>query len=233
MGILEAVIASGERGLRLIDLADAVEAPKSSIHGLVRGLVTTGHLREEKGRYFQGAGLSMLTSERFRVPAHFHRTLVQLSQDCNESAIISTLVGEFTVNIDAAETNQVIRASPKLHHRQSLWPVSSGKIFLAYMNAARRDSYLQRTFADKDERARVMNELEAVRKEKVAYNREESIPGLCGMSGPIKREGSVEMTIGVVGPAARITQRESTLAAAVLDAANVLSQSDDSDGPAD
>src|SRR5439155_25546022 len=60
MAILEVVVASEPNGLRLADLPDMVGAPKSTIHGLARGLVATGYIREQNGRYFQGPALAML-----------------------------------------------------------------------------------------------------------------------------------------------------------------------------
>ena len=60
MAILEVVIASEPNGLRLADLPDMVGAPKSTIHGLARGLVATGYVREHNGRYYQGPALAIL-----------------------------------------------------------------------------------------------------------------------------------------------------------------------------
>lgn len=224
MAILEAIITSGSRGLRLTDISDEVNAPKSSIHGLVRGLVTTGHLREQQGRYFQGPGLSFLTSDRMRVPPHFHRALEQLSGEWNESAILASLVGEYTVNIDAVEAREVIRASPQLHQRRALWPLSSGKVFLAFMEPSRRDNYLRRKHPNPTEREAIVKELALVRKERVAFNREESVAGLFGVSGRILMAGSVNMTIGLAGPASRMKPLETELKNAVLKAAESLSE---------
>ena len=43
MAVLEAVVASEPNGLRLADLADMLDAPKSTLHGLAKGLAATGY----------------------------------------------------------------------------------------------------------------------------------------------------------------------------------------------
>ncbi|MGW2650786.1 IclR family transcriptional regulator [Streptomyces sp. NPDC001393] len=225
MAILEVVVANEPQGLRLGDLSDLVRAPKSSIHGLARGLVTTGYLREDQGRYYQGPAISLLTSGRQRIPAHYHRALEQLRADWNESAILATLVGESVTNIDVVESNQLIRASPELNVRRPLWPTSYGKVFLAFMEPRRRDTYLRRKHEDARERARILDELEKIRETRIAFNREESVPGLYGLASPlILGDSDVTLAIGLVGPADRMKVREDDLARSVLETARSLSE---------
>ncbi|MEZ2391785.1 IclR family transcriptional regulator [bacterium RCC_150] len=224
MAILEAVVANEPEGIRLGELSDMVHAPKSSIHGLAKGLVTTGYLREYKGRYRQGPAVAMLASGRPPIPVSFHRALEQLCIDAGESAILTSLVGESVINIDVVETDQMIRASPVLNNRRPLWPTSYGKVYLAFMDPRRREIYLRRTHTDQRELASILNELEEIRSTGVAFNREESIPGLYGVASPIITGGSdVTLAIGLAGPAARMKERADELAQRVLDTARALS----------
>ena len=224
MALLEAVVANEEQGLRLTDLSDVLGAPKSTIHGLARGLVTTGYLRERQGRYFRGPAVELLAAGRHHVPPTFHRALEQLRDDWKESALLATLAGDSVINIDVVETDQMIRASPTLPHRRPLWPTSYGKIFLAFMDPHRRDTYLARKHPDPRERARILKELETVRRSRVAFNRGENIPEMYGLSSPIIM-GSADVTfaIGLVGPAERMKGREKALARGVLATARSLS----------
>lgn len=224
MAILEAVVANEEQGLRLTDLSDTLSAPKSTIHGLARGLVTTGYLRERQGRYFRGPALELLVAGKYRVPPSFHRALEQLCDQWKESAILATLAGDSVINIDVVVTDQMIRASPTLPHRRPLWPTSYGKLFLAYMDPRRRDAYLSRKFDDSRERARILKELETIRSTRVAFNRGENIPEMFGVSSPIfVGDSEVTLGIGLVGPAERMKGREDELAGGVLATARSLS----------
>ncbi len=207
MSILEVVVASEPNGLRLADLSDMVGAPKSSIHGLARGLVATGYLREHRGRYYRGPAIAMLSLGGERIPAAYHHALETLRDDLGETAILATLAGDSVINIDMVESSHTIRASPPLHVRRPMWPGSYGKVFLAHMNPRRCDLYLNRKHPDADEQQRIRRELEEIRSRGVAFNRGESIPELHGIASPISYPGiDVTLAIGIAGPAHRIPE---------------------------
>ncbi|WP_415853703.1 IclR family transcriptional regulator [Sinomonas sp. G460-2] len=223
MGILEAVVANEPQGLRLGDLAEQVKAPKSSIHGLAKGLVATGYLREHQGRYYEGPGIALLAPGRMRLPANAHRILERLSLEADETAILAARVGESVINVDVVESSQVIRATPVLNQRRPLWPTSYGKIFLAFMDEAKSDAYVRRNFPDPERQEAVMAELAEIRKTGIAFNRAESMPGLLGLSGPIIGEDGVTFAIGVVGPSERMRGRDAELMPIVAAAAADIS----------
>jgi len=224
MAILEVVIASEPNGLRLADLPDMVGAPKSTIHGLARGLVATGYVREHNGRYYQGPALAILAVGGQHLPATYHYALEQLTQAWNETAFLATLVGESVINIDVVQPNQMIRASPPLHERRPMWPGSSGKVFLAFMDAKRLDGYLRRKHKDPEEQARIRAEIEIIRSTGIAFNRGETIPELFGVAGPIAIAGmDVSLAIGLAGPADRMRDRLDEIADSVRKTARELS----------
>ena len=224
MAILEVIVASEPHGLRLADLPDMVGAPKSSIHGLVKGLVATGYLREHRGRYFQGPAVSVLALGAQQVPAAYHHALEQLSKTWNETAILATLAGDSVINIDLVESTQTIRASPPLHERRPMWPGSYGKVFLAFMDPRRREAYLRRKHTDPDEQVRIRKELETIRAMGVSFNRGETMPDLFGVASPITLAGiDVTLAIGLAGPAPRMSGRLDAMAESVLETARGLS----------
>lgn len=224
MSILEVVVASEPRGLRLADLPDMVGAPKSTIHGLARGLVATGYMREQNNRYYQGPALTMLAVGGQHVPAAYHHALEQLAKAWNETAILATLAGESVINIDVVEPTHTIRASPPLHERRPMWPGSYGKVFLAFMEPRRLDSYLRRKHKDSLEQARIRDELAMIRANGIAFNRGETNPELYGVAGPIVIAGmDVTLAIGLAGPAARMADRLEEMADSVRETARRLS----------
>ena len=222
MSILEAVVAGEPNGLRLADLSESLDAPKSSIHGLARGLVATGHLREYRGRYFRGPAVAMLALGGEQVPSTYHHALGTLSLTTNETAILATLAADSVVNLDIVEPQHTIRASPPLHRRRPLWPISSGKVLLAYMEPGRRDLYLNRHHKDPDEQRRIRDELRTIHATGIAYNRGEVSPDLYGIASPITITNTT-LTIGVAGPASRLRDQLDAIAAVVKSAAQELS----------
>src|ERR1700754_4996722 len=122
MAILETVVAAEPQGARLNDLSTAMGAPKSSIHGLTKGLVAVGYLREQDGRYFTGpAVFRLLGSGRPTLPAAYHHALEQLTATWEETSFIATLVGYSSVYVDIVQSPRLIRAAPPLHTRVPLW----------------------------------------------------------------------------------------------------------------
>jgi DNA-binding IclR family transcriptional regulator len=218
------VVASEPNGLRLADLPDMVGAPKSTIHGLARGLVSTGYIREHNGRYYQGPALAMLSVGGQNIPAAYHYALDQLTKRWNETAILATRAGESVINIDLVEPNQTIRASPPLHERRPMWPGTYGKVFLAFMDPRRLESYLRRKHKDPREQARIRAELETVRTTGVAFNRGEMDPELYGVACPIVIAGmDVTFAVGLAGPASRMVARLDEMAESVRTTARGLS----------
>lgn len=226
MSILELVVSHEPYGLRLADLAEAISAPKSSIHGLTRGLVATGYLREERGRYVQGAALAgLLSVGGDQMPTGYHRTLEELSRRWDETAVIATTAGNSVINLDVVESTNVIRAHPPLRERRPMWPGSYGKCFLAHMEPKRQASYINQYTDDEDERAAILREIGEIRSTRVAFNTGETDPQLFGVASPILSAdgGTVNFCIGLAGPRARMPEDLSEIADSVRAAAESLS----------
>ena len=224
MAILEVVVVTEAAGLRLADLSEMVGAPKSSIHGLVRGLVATGYLREHLGRYYPGPALAMLPLGGEQAPAAYHHALEELSGTWRETAILATLAGESVIHIEVVVPNQMIRAAPAIHTRRPLWPSSHGKVFLAFMDRHRRHNYLTRNHKDLEEHTRIAAELTVIRSTGIAYNRGETDHDLYGIASPILAAGSdVTLAIGLAGPSTRMTPHLEAIAATVHTVAQRLS----------
>src|SRR5690348_16990998 len=125
MLILELVLANEDRGMRLGDLSAAIEAPKSSVHGLAKGLVAAGYLREEGNRYLPGSAISsLIAAGPTTVQAVYHHTLVKLASRWNETTMLATLVGDSVVYLDSVDSAAFIRATPVLNKRLPIWPRS-------------------------------------------------------------------------------------------------------------
>lgn len=226
MSILELVIGNEPGGLRLADLASLMDAPKSSIHGLARGLVATGYLRDDEGRYVQGAALSgLLSTGGPQMPTTYRRTLEELSREWNETAVIATVAGDSVINLDAVESNSVVRAHPPLRTRRPMWPGSYGKCFLAFMEPTRRTAFINRNFKDADERAAVLAELDEVRENRIAHNEGATNAQLFGIASPIfAADGkSVSYAIGIAAPIERIPKDLKPMSDSIRAAAAALS----------
>jgi DNA-binding IclR family transcriptional regulator len=225
MAVLETVVAREPNGVRLGDLSAPIGAPKSSIHGLAKGLVAVGYLREQDGRYFTGpAVFSLLGSGHPSLPAAYHHALEELTAKWEETTLIATLVGDSVVYVDIVDSPRLIRAAPTLHKRAPLWPRSSGKCFLAFAEPRRRDAILRRTVSDAAERDRIKEELAQVRASSVAINVGEIELDQSSAASPIViASAPVTMAIVLAGPASRMAPHLDEIAESVRSAATALS----------
>lgn len=222
MGILE-IAASESNGVRLADLATRMDAPKSSLHGLTRGLAATGYLREVDGRYVLGPAVMMLARSGQDLGATYRDALAQLSEEWGETAMLATLAGDTVINIESVEPDQHIRATPQLHVRRPIWPSSSGKVFLAYMDERRRGRILQRISKDAEDRARIVEVLQMVRDRGYGTSEGDVHPDLYAVSSPVMSgSADVNLAIAVSGPTFRMKDRLEAIADSVCDATRRL-----------
>jgi DNA-binding IclR family transcriptional regulator len=225
MSILELVLASGKQGMRLGQLSASIDAPKSSVHGLAKGLVAIGYFREEGGRYFAGPAISSLLATG---PSDLHtvqlHALEKLVSEWNETAILATLVGDELVYTGSVESDHLIRVVPRLHKRLPLWPRSAGKCFLAFMPPRRLNAYIRRTFDASTDIDALQSQLAAIRQTCIGINIGESVAEHIGVASPIfSSPDSVTSALVIVGPRARMEGRVDAIAASIRETAGALS----------
>lgn len=223
MTILEHVLSSEPNGLRLADLSELMDAPKSSIHGLCRGLIAMGYLREQSGRYLIGPAVSMLLAAgQAAMPAAYRTAMEALTKRWGETTVLVTLVGEHLVYLAKEEPDTMVRASPPMNTRLPLWPRSSGKVFLAYMSEVKREKLLKKYFKDADERERVRAVLEEIREKEITSR---SASGEAGIAVPvIFPNRPVTTSLSVVGPAERMDEKRDSIAVDLLETVQKLSK---------
>ena len=134
VGILEQVVRN-ERGASLQELVEGLRSPRSSIYDFVRGLVDEGYLVEvpEGGRYVLGLGAhALLASRSTSVVELVEPVMRELARSTRETVTLAVPVGSQLSYVHTVPSEHPIAYSPVLRTRRSLWPSSSGKIFLAY-----------------------------------------------------------------------------------------------------
>ncbi|MEU7581289.1 IclR family transcriptional regulator C-terminal domain-containing protein [Streptomyces sp. NPDC041068] len=216
-GILECVSRRG--GARMQELADVLEAPKSSVFGLVKGLVSTGYLVEEQGVYRLGPALGdLLPSPSPDLAGAALPTLEALRDHFGETAMLGTAVGDSLVYATAAESHQLIRYSAPLRTRRPLYPPSAGKVLLAHRPPSWRDRYLRTLIGDPAALDAARAELAEVRAAGVAFNRGETLPDVTAAARPVLVGGRLRAVIAVAGPTSRTAPRLPDIADALAEA---------------
>jgi len=217
--IIEIVAAAGGEPVRLGTLSGALDAPKTSIHGLAQGLVATGYLLETSAGYLLGPAVSSLVGPAEPdVIAAARPVMERLRREFDETVILSTQVGLSVVYLDTVESTQLIRYAAPLRQRRPVYPTSTGKCFLARLPPDRRDAILTAFLTDPAALATARTELTRAAAEGVAYNHHETVPDVSAAAGLVEVPGRTPVAIAVVGPSGRVEPQLPTIAAAVKSA---------------
>lgn len=222
--ILE-LAAANRSGVRLTELATALDAPRSSVHGLVKGLVATGYLREEGGTYRIGPAINSLLAAAPPTVAEAARPAMErLHRQFNETVMLATPVGDSVVYTDTIESTDPIRYIAPLRTRRPLHPTSSGKCVLAFGSERFREGYLAIHLSDPGQREKIRRQLAEVAEAGVAINRGETLPDRSGVGAPIFDKGKVVAAIAVAGPSNRLADKITEIAEATKAATHEVSE---------
>jgi DNA-binding IclR family transcriptional regulator len=207
--ILEAAANAPEGGVRLKTLAELLDAPKSSVHGLVKGLLAVGYLAERPDGYVLGPGLHALLGavERPSISEVARPAMESLRDRFDETVMVGQLIGGHVVYIAGIESRQLIRYSPMLNQRRPVLPTSMGKIFVAELEETARRRHVESFTDNRRRRSALLAELDEIRETGVAVNRNETLPGLCGVAVGLRSQGTLVACLSVVGPTERLAPK--------------------------
>lgn len=208
--ILELAIRSPD-GIRLGPVAAELDAPKSSIHGLMRGLLAVGYLVERNGSYVIGPGISKLLapSHEQSIEEVAHDKLMRLRDQTGETALLGSRIGNSVAYTLQLESPNLVRYAAPLRSRRPLTLTSMGKIFLSHLEGHALNRAL-RAVAEKEEfdEGRLRAELAEVRERGVSFNVEESVDGVVGVAtGLYGVNCTLVAAVSVAGPSERMQPR--------------------------
>jgi IclR family transcriptional regulator, KDG regulon repressor len=192
--------ALGDRpgGLGITDLSGMLKAPKSTVHRLMATLEAVGYVVFDisTSKYVLGSRVARLgeqLNQQSPLLSFGVAALEQLTRECGEASHLAILEGTEVVFISREESKEPMRVSFGTGHRAPAHCTALGKIFLAglsdgeiqtlYKGKKRLPRLTPRTKARLEE---VIAEMGAVRREGIAYDNEEYMPGLRCMAAAIR-----------------------------------------------
>lgn len=206
VGILEHVVRQ-EHGATLQELAEELRSPRSSVYDFVRGLVDEGYLAEAPGggRYVLGLGAhALLASRSSSVVELVGPAMRELVRRTRETVTLAVPVGGELSYVHTVPSEFPIAYSPPLRTRRSLWPTSSGKVFLAYDALGLRAAEVRNLLDVPD--ALVDAELASIARRGHATNIGESVTDVAAVAVGVRVAGNVVAALSVGGPRARIEE---------------------------
>lgn len=202
VSVLE-LAAREPRGLTLTEMSKAVDAPTSSLQGLVYGLVATGYLTEQGKRYYIGPAPFMLTLLTNPVAARGidHQAIVSIHQRLDIGIIIAIQVGDSYIAIDQVTEDGQLNYRSRSGSRGPLLTSAMGKTILAHLADSELHAYLLAAEREhKQGLAAFLAEVNDIRRSGLAFNRGQSLPGAYAVATPLfDQQDRFVAAIGAVG----------------------------------
>ena len=199
-----------------VEIAEALALPKPTAYRLIESFERQGLLRRQSGskRVTVGPRLTDLAFDILRASVQYapRRMILEgVVADVGETCNIGALDANEIVYLDRVEAKHwPLRLQFGIGSRVPLHCTAIGKLFLAFLPAAQRQSLLDNlelrhfTPTTITERARLEAELASIREGTLSIDREEYLLGVCCAAYPIfNRNGDIRAGIAIQAPAAR------------------------------
>ncbi len=237
--ILEALGAS-PGPMSLADLARALDAPKSSLAALLRGLAEEGFVVAVEGAWRLGPGAFGLSSALLEARRRLQSSdlvrdgMRRLSERCGETVLFGVRDedGETLTYVDVIESHKTVRFIVPVGDRRPLYSTAGGRVLLAndpddklraYLERLKPEAYTPETETTKRGLADV---IAATRETGVAQTIDQASEGVTGTAAAIRDAAGT--TIGaliVAAPSLRLADRLAELKRLVIEEAATISRS--------
>lgn len=169
--ILEQVVYNP--GMTFAELSRALEAPKSSVHGFIRGLLAAGWLHQDSNRFYLGPALYGLTlvGGHLRAGSVTDSDLHELHDATGVTVFLGVTAGDSLIYVSEVGAELLAGFAARTNIRRNLLKTAGGKALLAEWPAEQRESYLRRrgreTPQDLEE---FLGEFDDIRQTRIARN---------------------------------------------------------------
>lgn len=211
-------------GLNQAEIGERLGMPRSTVSRILNALDDEGLVasRAARARYRLGPEIARMSSTvRRGVVIDVHPFMEELSRELEETVDLSILDGDRATFVDQVVSPHRLRAISAVGESFPLHCCANGKALLANLSAVEQAQALPRRLARLTANtittpAALRKELEKVRAEGVAYDREEQSEGICAVGAVLNGITDQMVAVSVPVPAQRFYRRESELAEALL-----------------
>ena len=205
-------------GANLTEVASALDLPNSTVHNHLATLIEGGYVVREDDVYqlsLRFLELGEYTRNRLKLYDAGRSEIDNLAETTGEVASILVEEVGLGVYICSVRGTDAVPLDIQVGKTIYLHTTALGKCILAGLPEERVEeildmhglvAYTENTITD---RSSLFTELEAVREQGIAYDREERVNGVACMAAPLRTEtGKVLGALSVSGPARRFSDEE-------------------------
>ncbi|WPB84647.1 IclR family transcriptional regulator [Sediminicoccus rosea] len=232
-------LASAPEGLTLAALAGALDAPKTSLLGLLRGLAAEGYAVQQEARWRLGpeaVGLAraiLAAAGDGELVSTARPVLERLAEQMGETAMLAVLAPDrrAMVYADKVESRTALRFAATVGDARPIHCTASGRVMLAFLpppwpaeflRGARLPAYSPTSVTDRRALRRIVAETRA---QGFAVTLGETTEGVAGIAAPVfGARGEVVAALMLAGPIARVEPRIPLLSRRVCEAAGQISR---------
>lgn len=210
--VLEAL--EGTEGVRVTDLAAALDLPKSTVHRHLKTLEAAEFVSRDGNEYYLGLRFlyyGTIARNRYDPRSIVHKGVRYVAEQTKERAQFMVREHGSVIYLYRELGERAVRTDTMVGKRMPVHATSGGKAILAHRPETERrrfvedhelPAYTETTITDE---RRLMEELRTIRQTGVSTNDQEYIDGLRAVSVPVRTDGGVVGSIGVSGPSHRLT----------------------------
>jgi IclR family transcriptional regulator, acetate operon repressor len=213
---LLAHLADEGRALSLAEMGEALSLPKATVHRICTQLLEGGFVARgvNEREFVVGPALRKLALDTLNhgtVRGLRHEVLSDLVAEVGETCNFTTLDGAGVLYLDRVEAPWPWRLTLDVGVHVPLHCTASGKLFLAFMPRARRNTLISQlqlprlTDNTLTDASALQAECETVAAQGHSFDREEFITGLVAAAVPVRDgAGEVRAALAVHAPTARL-----------------------------
>lgn len=215
--ILEEVVY--HPGMTFAELSRVIDAPKSSVHGFVQGLLAAGWLHQDPTGFYLGPAIHGLTlaSGHLRAGSVTDQDLQELQEEVQATVFLGIRAGDELIYVSEAGADLLFDFAARKNIRRGLLSTAGGKVLLAESPQNERDQYLRRRPREESHLVEeFLSEFDDIRRTRIAYNRLHNGARLGIASAVYGHQGRVAGEITIVGRTEDLAPRQQKIEAALL-----------------
>lgn len=212
-------IGSNDNDVRLTEISKALDINKSTLHSIISTLEQADYIRQNKDtrRYSLGNRvfeLGKVYEGDMPLTKIARPFLETLAEEFDETVQLGVLSEGKVLYIDTVESSHTLRMTCTTGETSKLHCSATGKVLLAYCKQncltkvldEKLESYTPNTISDK---SKLKEELEKIKRQGYAFDKEEAEVGLNCVAVPVKdHTDKVVATIGISAPVSRVSEEK-------------------------